>query len=123
MLMTELRVPRQDDVTADILRPEACRGNDELLRGCHGLMSNGKEGNETGRDFPHPGICSERLIRNHVSRFMESEPKRSTGEEPYDVTSLGRNRWWGAAQHQQHGKPASRGTHVAAYRGEAQQLL
>jgi hypothetical protein len=52
-------------------------------------MRNGKEGDETGRDFPHPGVCSERLIRNDVSRFMESEPKRSAGEKPDDIDSLG----------------------------------
>jgi hypothetical protein len=52
-------------------------------------MRNGKEGNETGRDFPHPRVCSERLIRNDVSRFMKSEPNRSAGEKPYDIDSLG----------------------------------
>jgi hypothetical protein len=86
-------------------------------------MRNGKKGNETGRDFPHSGVCSERLIRNQVSRFMESEPKRSASEKPYDIDGLGGNRWRGAAQRNEHGNSASRGTHVAPYVGEAQQLL
>jgi|KBSSwiStaDraftv2_1062776.scaffolds.fasta_scaffold41343_2 hypothetical protein len=79
-------------------------------------MRNGKKGNETGRDFPHPGVRPERLIRNEVSRFMDSEPKRSAGEKPYDVDRLGRNRRRGAAQGHEHDNSASRGTHVAAYR-------
>ena len=37
----------------------------------------------------YPRVCTERLIRNDVSRLMESEPKRSPGEEPDDINSLG----------------------------------
>jgi hypothetical protein len=55
-------------------------------------MRNGKKGDETGRDFPHSRVCSERLIRNQVSRLMESEPKRSAGKESCDIEGLGRNR-------------------------------
>ena len=86
-------------------------------------MRNGKERDETGRDFPHPRVCSERLIRNKVSRFMDAEPKRSTGEESSDIAGLGVNRGWDAAERNEHGNPASRGTHVAASVAEAQQLL
>jgi hypothetical protein len=86
-------------------------------------MRNGKEGDETGRDFPHSRVCSERLIRNQVSRFVESEPKRSAGEKSRDIEGLAGNRCWGEAQRKDDSNSASRGTHVAAYVAEAQQLL
>jgi len=58
-----------------------------------------------------------------VSRFMESEPKRSAGEESGDIDGLAENGCWGAAQRNQHDNSAPRGTHVAAFVAEAQQLL
>jgi hypothetical protein len=54
---------------------------------------------------------------------MESEPKRSAGEESCDIDGLGENGRWGTAQRDNHGNSGYRGTHVAAYAGEAQQLL
>src|SRR4030095_1187363 len=98
VLLTQLRVPRQDDVAADMLDPEPGGGNDELLSGRDGLMRNGKEGGETGGVFPPPRVLSERPIRNELSRLMQSEPNRSAGEKPDDVDSLGRNRRRGAAE-------------------------
>jgi hypothetical protein len=54
---------------------------------------------------------------------MEPQPKRSAGEETYDIDGLGANGVWSTQQRDKHDNSASRGTHVAAYVAEAQQLL
>src|SRR5262245_34117023 len=77
-------------------------------------MRNGKERNETGRDFPHPRVRAECLIRNQVSRFVEAEPKRSASTQACDVESLRQNRRGRTAQGDQDRNRAPRGTHVAA---------
>ena len=86
-------------------------------------MRNGKEGNESGRNFPHSWVSAESLVRNQVSRFVEAEPKRSTGKELQHIGSLGEPWRRCTAEHEHACERSSRGTHVAAFRGEAQQLL
>jgi hypothetical protein len=86
-------------------------------------MCNGKEWDKPCRDFPHPRVRSKRPIRDQVTGFVYSEPKRSTGEELRDIDGLGRNGCYPKAEHEKYRDPQSRGTHVAAYTGEAQQLL
>jgi hypothetical protein len=55
-------------------------------------MGNGKERDETGRDFPHPRVRAVCLIRNQVSRLVDSEPNRSTRKKTSNVDSLGGSR-------------------------------
>ena len=87
-------------------------------------MSDGKERDESGRDFPYPWVRVERDIEDEMPSFVRPEPKRSTGEELRDIAGLRVNRRRSTAEHDEHrGSPSCRGTHVATSTIEAQQLL
>jgi hypothetical protein len=87
-------------------------------------MSDGKEGNESGGDFPYPWARVEREVEDEVACFVRAEPNRSTGEELRDIGCLRVNRPGRTAEHHEgHESPSRRGTQVAAFTIEAQQLL
>jgi hypothetical protein len=86
-------------------------------------MRDGKKRDESGRNFPYAGMCAECLVQDEVTRLVQSEPKRSTGEKLNDIFRLRGNRRRSTAEHDQRRDESCRGTHVAAFAGEAQQLL
>ena len=87
-------------------------------------MSDGKERDESGRDFPYPRVRVEGDIEDEMPRFVRPEPKRSTGEELCDISSLRVKRRRCTAEHEQRrGGSTRRGTQVAVSATEAQQLL
>ena len=75
------------------------------------MAKNGMNPAETFRT----GMCAERLVQDEVTRLVQSEPKRSTGEELHDIFRLRGNR---RRQCTQSTTTAAanrrRGTHVAA---------
>lgn len=87
-------------------------------------MCDGKERDETGGDFPYPWVSVERSVEAEVSGFVEAEPERGTGEKLRHAGSLGVNGRGRTAEYERaNDEKPSRGTHVAAPRVEAQQLL
>jgi hypothetical protein len=87
-------------------------------------MSDGKERNESGGDFPYARVRGERDVEDQMSSFVRAEPNRSTSEELSDISSLrGTGRGRTAEQDDDRGSRSARGTQVAASTIEAQQLL
>ena len=87
-------------------------------------MRDGKERDETGRDFPYAWVRVEGEVEDEVSRFMKTEPSGGAPEKLQYAGVLGGNGRSRAAEHQRsRGYPSRRGTHVAAVPGKTQQLL
>ena len=51
-------------------------------------MGDGKERDETCRDFPYPGVRIEGNVEDEVSRLVQTQPDRGTGKKPEDVAGL-----------------------------------
>ena len=87
-------------------------------------MRDGKEGEKTGRDFPYSWVRAEGDVEDDMSGFMQREPDGGSAEEFDDFARLRTNRRRGTAEHRrdEHCSTA-RGTQVAPFPNEAQQLL
>ena len=77
-------------------------------------MRDGKERDESGRDFPYAGMSAKRLIQGEVTRLVQSEPKRSAGQKLHGIFRLRGNGRRSTAEHDHRCGESSRGTHVAA---------
>ena len=86
-------------------------------------MCNGKKRDESGGDFPHARVRFERRIQDEVTRFVQAEPNCSTRKKLRDIGGLGANGRRSTAEHGEKAENRARGTQVAPFGREAQQLL